>query len=145
MSHHRGFTVIELLVVIAIIGLLLMAFPVAITSFQESRQIGTAIQATVQSARRAQALSRATASDASWGVSVQTGSVILFQGASYATRDAAFDEVLEFSDAVQVTGITEIVFDKLTGEPDVTGTIDFETDVSIRTLIMYETGALQYE
>jgi len=109
MSHHRGFTVIELLVVIAIIGLLLMAFPVAITSFQESRQIGTAIQATVQSARRAQALSRATASDASWGVSVQTGSVILFQGASYATRDAAFDEVLEFSDAVQVTGITEII------------------------------------
>ena len=103
------------------------------------------MQATAQSLRQAQAFSQAVASDTTWGVYVQTGSVTLFQGSSYATRTTAFDETLEFPDSVDVTGVTEVVFSKLTGEPSSTGVMTFTSPTKTETITIYETGALQYE
>ncbi|MBI4256963.1 prepilin-type N-terminal cleavage/methylation domain-containing protein [Candidatus Uhrbacteria bacterium] len=145
MSPQGGFSVIELLIVLAILTLLLASVPFVMTSFQESRLMDTAVQSTVQSLRRAQVLSQAVEADASWGVFLQTGSVTLFQGSTYAARNTTFDEVLEFSDSIQVSGVTEVVFEKLTGEPSATGELLFESDTRIETLTIFETGALQYE
>ncbi|HLD21098.1 MAG TPA: type II secretion system protein [Patescibacteria group bacterium] len=145
MRVSGGFTVIELLIVMAILALLLASVPFAMTSFQESRSMDTAVQSTMQSLRRAQVLSQAVDGDETWGVYLQSGSVIVFQGASYVARDSAFDEVLEFSDSIQVSGVTEVIFEKLTGEPNATGDILFESNTRIQTLTIFETGALQYE
>src|SRR3989339_187138 len=140
MRVSGGFTVIELLIVMAILALLLASVPFAMTSFQESRSMDTAVQSTMQSLRRAQVLSQAVDGDETWGVYLQSGSVIVFQGASYVARDSAFDEVLEFSDSIQVSGVTEVIFEKLTGEPNATGDILFESNTRIQTLTIFETG-----
>lgn len=145
MSARGGFTVIELLVVMAIMGLLLASFPFAINAFQESRAVDAAVQATAQALRRAQVLSQAVDGDATWGASVQTGSVTVFRGASYATRTTAYDEVLEFSDSVSVSGVTEVVFSKLAGEPNTIGDTTFETAVTTATLTINAKGAVSYE
>lgn len=64
-----------------------------------------------------------------------TGSYVIFQGASYATRDIALDEVIGQKDvAAVVSGTSEVVFQTLSGNGSVaTVTV---TDVSGKTFVI---------
>lgn len=50
------------------------------------------------------------------GVHVANGEYVVFQGATYATRDVAVDEVITAGDAATVvTGPTDVIFTQLSG------------------------------
>lgn len=136
---------IECLVALAIIGVLLLAIPTTFGSFPEKQTIDLAVQTTVQSLRRAQIRAQAVEGDQTWGVFVQNGSVTIFRGSSYLTRDVPFDEIMLIAPSVDLGGLSEVVYDKMTGEPQSTGTMMFETAHEAQNITLFEKGALLYE
>jgi len=143
--RRSGFTLLETILSVTIIGLLAgLSIPV-FYSFQANNSTGLAADIIAQSLRRAQSLSQAVSGDAEWGVKVVTTTATLFQGPSFASRNASFDEVFEFSQNVIVSGTSEFVFMKLYGYPQPTGSIQLiSTGGNNRIVTLNEKGTITY-
>lgn len=133
-TFQSAFTLIEILVVI---GILLL---VMLTSFtlQTNKLIDTPLETktneTVEMLRLAQVRSLTRYKDSQWGVYFNANpaaddKVVLFKGATYATRDAAYDivstlpSVIWFSSITLSGGGSEIDFTKFTGLASTSGTV----------------------
>lgn len=144
MSKKRGFTLLELLLSVAIISLLAgLSLPVYRTLLSKN-DLDIAAVTIAQSARRAQVLSQAVDGDTSWGVKVQTGSIVIFKGASYAARDINFDETFDVPTSIGVSGTGEYVFAKMTGLPQSTGTVTLTSESDTRTVSINAKGMVSY-
>ncbi|MEN9881423.1 MAG: hypothetical protein RLZZ308_606 [Candidatus Parcubacteria bacterium] len=120
--YTKGFTLIEILVSVACLAIILgMAIP-AYTLLQVRNDLDIATNTVASSFRRAQALSSASYGDMTWGVYIATGSILIYKGASYATRDVLYDERVEIAQSIGVSGLTDVLFLKMTGEPNSSGT-----------------------
>ena len=98
-----------------------------------------------QSARRAQVLAQTVDGDISWGIKIQLGSLIMFKGASYTTRDTNFDEVFEIPTSITPSGVTEIIFTKFTGLPQTTGTFTLTSNTNeTRNITINAKGTVNY-
>ena len=94
---------------------------------------------------RAQVLSQAVDGDTTWGVKLQTSGISLFKGASYAGRDINFDEDYSLNGNVTPTGVTEVVFSKLLGIPNTTGTLTLtNTNSEVQNITIGSKGQLDY-
>lgn len=144
-DFQQGFTLLEILLSIAAIGIIMgISIPVS-QSFQARNDIDIATVEIAQSARRAQMLSQAVDGDTSWGINIQSGSIILFKGAIYAARDTTFDEVFEAPTSITPSGINEVVFTKFTGLPQITGTITLTSNTNeTRTITINAKGVVSY-
>jgi Tfp pilus assembly protein FimT len=119
----KGFTLIELSLVIgAAIIIAVFTLPLGIKFFQTQALDETAgdIQGIL---RRAQNQAVFQKSDSSFGVKFLSDSYILFQGSSYNSRTQGADEEFILSSTIETSGIDEVVFEKMTGIPNSTGTI----------------------
>lgn len=145
--HHKqnGFTLLEVLLVISVIALLSgLAIPF-LSAVQKRTDIDLAVGTTVRLHRRAQQLSQGMQGDSSWGVRVQSGSITLFKGLSYAARDASLDEVFQLSPSIVPTGVQEIVYAKFTGFPQATGTLILTAGSDeTRTVSVQSKGTISY-
>lgn len=140
----RGFTLIEVLLSVAFLALI-FSFSLPLSQvFQNRNDIDLAVTIIAQTLRRAQVLAEASDSDLAWGVKIQTGIVTLFKGESFITRDPAFDEVLDISPAITLSGLPEVGFSKFSGLPHATGTITLSTTNDSRTLTVNEKGTISY-
>jgi prepilin-type N-terminal cleavage/methylation domain-containing protein len=140
-----GFTLIEMLLSVGLLAIIAgMSLPVY-QSFQVRNDLDIAATTLAQSLRRAQALSQAAEGDTTSGVSLQSGSIVVFRGASYATRDATFDEVFAMPASIAITGISEVVFAKLTGLPLAAGTTTFTSlHNEVRSVTLNAKGTVSY-
>ncbi|MBI5356233.1 type II secretion system protein [Candidatus Collierbacteria bacterium] len=144
MSKKRGFTLLELLLSVAIISLLAgLSLPVYRTLLSKN-DLDIAAVTIAQSVRRAQVLSQAVDGDINWGVKIQSGSIVVFKGASYAARDINFDETFDVPTTIGVSGATEIVFAKFTGLPQTTGTVSLSSETNSRSVTINEKGMVSY-
>lgn len=126
-KNKKGFTLVEILLVVGLIALISgISIPVY-QSFQVKNDLDVAINNTAQTLRRAQIFSQAVNGDSVWGVKVQSGSMVFFKGTSYATRDANYDEIFDMPTNISISGLSEIIFSKLTGFPTATGTLTLTT------------------
>lgn len=142
---NAGFTLIEVMLsVVAIAVIAGISIPVY-QSFQVRNDLDIATVEIAQSARRAQTLSQAVDGDTSWGIKIQSGSIVVFKGASYAARDTTFDEVFEVPTSITPSGVSEIVFTKFTGLPQTTGTISLTSNANeTRTITINAKGMVNY-
>ncbi len=141
-----GFTLIEVLLALALVALLVgVSLPIYYTLFAKNN-LDIAKNQVAQSLGRASFLSSASDGDMTWGVKILLGSVIVFKGTNYATgRDATYDEEYATSSAVIPSGLTEVVFNKMTGLPQTTGTIILtSTNGEVRTITINNKGAVSY-
>jgi len=119
----RGFSMFEILLVIGVIAVI-SAFTVPHYRVYHIRSdLHLAVTQTEQMLRRAQFLSQSGEENSMWGV--HAGSGILFKGTSFATRDPLYDEHYPFSPTLAVSGMTEVTFSTLYGEPSANGVITF--------------------
>ncbi len=142
----KGFTIIELLIVISITAILAAAASPIYSNLQVSTQLDESSAQIAQDVRLAREQSLAGVHGVAHGVRFNASSYTLYQGASYATRSAAYDQVNTFSSALAITTTfpnSEIVFTAGTGMPSATGTIIVSHAVSgTRTILVNDIGAV---
>jgi prepilin-type N-terminal cleavage/methylation domain-containing protein len=143
--RNSGFTLLEVLLSIATMAIIVgISLPIA-QSFQVRNDLHIAVNTFVQTLRRAQILAQAVDGDMSWGVKVQSASVTLFKGVSYAARDTSVDEIFDVPTSIVPSGLTEIVFTKWSGLPEASGTATFTTTINeTRNVTINQKGILTY-
>ena len=141
----RGFTLIEVLLSVAIISMMVGLSLPLFQSFQNRNEVDLAGQNLASALRRAQVYARGGNGDSQWGVEIQSSSITLFKGATFATRDTAYDETHAIPPTISVSGDGEVIFAKLTGLPDAAGSTTF-TSVSTdtRTVSINAKGMVSY-
>lgn len=139
-----SFTLIEILLSVALIGALsFIAMPVF--NVLINRHDGNvAANSVVQSLRRAQMFSQAVDDDTTWGVKIKTGSITLFKGEDYDSREDDFDEVFKMPNTVGIEGINEVVFSKFTGFPQTTGTLTLTAGGESHVISINEKGTISF-
>ncbi|MCH8741575.1 hypothetical protein IH779_01615 [Patescibacteria group bacterium] len=119
----HGLNFIETLLVIFIISILLaFILPISL-DFYKNQQLRTHTQGILQTLRRAQLKTMSVELDSKFGVYIANDNYILFKGNSFAARDIQFDEVFDLPQIITVSGLSEIVFSRLEGKPNITGDI----------------------
>jgi len=145
LKARQGFTLIEVLISFVVLLIFVGAATVLTQPFQAQGELEAGVDTLVTALHRAQVLSRAVAGESSWGVRVNPNQIIVFKGSSYAARDTSVDEVSELSSTVTPTGLLEVVFSQLTGEPQQTGTTTLTSrQAEIRTVFLNAKGTVSY-
>ena len=136
---------IEVMLSLAIIAVLAGISTLIYQSFQVRNDLDIAAVTIAQSMRRAQTLSQAVDGDTTWGVDVQSGSITVYKGVSYAGRDATFDELFDMPTSVTPSGLGGVVFAKFTGLPQTTGTVTLTSNASeVRSIVVNSKGMISY-
>ncbi len=141
----KGFTLPEVLLSVALITIIgTMSIPMY-RVFMVRDELDSAATTLTQNLRRAQALSRASVGDMTWGVRVGVGSILIYKGANYVLRDSSFDENTSIPTTIVPTGINEINFSKTAGLPSATGTFILTSQANeTRTITINEKGMVDY-
>lgn len=119
----RAFTLIEFLIAVAIIfcigglGLFISMDFYKTYSINSERQIALGI---LQKTRN---LSMANINEEKHGVYLDADKYTIFQGENYSSRNPSYDETTYIDPSITKSGIQEIVFEQLTGEPNAVGNI----------------------
>lgn len=121
--NKKGFTLVELLLVLAIFAILFAIVGTISSHTLLSSQVKVESDAVEQVLRKAQARTVSRHADSVWGVHIASTSVLLFAGNSYAGRDASYDELRSFPEAISASGLSDIIFQFRTGATVNTGTI----------------------
>ena len=111
---------------------------------QSKNNLEVATAGAATALRRAQASAESGNADANWGVKLSSASIIVFAGNSYASRQSAYDEKLDMPGAIQVSGNTEIIFNKFAGIPQTTGTTTITNAFGSKNLILNAQGTVNY-
>lgn len=141
-KDRRGFTLIELIVVIAIATIL---FAIIISGFSGLRQhsdFNLAGDDSISYLQEARAKTLSSDSASAYGVHFETTKFVLFTGDTYdpldsSNKDRPLPSTVEIS-AIILTGLgDEIIFKRLTGETDQSGTITIRltSDPSVTRVI----------
>lgn len=144
-STRKGFTLPEVLLSITLLSIIGgMTIPMYRT-FMVRNDLDISVMTIAQNLRRAQALSESGDGDTTWGVRVGVGSILIYKGASYISRDSSFDENTSIPTTIIPTGINEVVFSKMTGMPNATGTFILTSQNNeTRTVTINEKGMVDY-
>ena|SRR3990167_9711247 len=144
MKNDRGLILLEVLLSLAVIAILAgLSYPFATTMLKKN-DLDTATNIIAQTLRRAQILSQAVDGDISWGVKVQSGSINLFKGTGYTLRDSNFDETFEVPSTISFSGVSEVVFNKFSGDPQITGTINLSGGSDTSSVSINDKGTISY-
>ncbi len=145
IKSGAGFTLTEILLVVSLI-VILAAFTVPVyQSFQVKTDLDIAATTLAQSLRRAGLLSRGAKGDSSWGIKTFPSNFILFKGANYSLRDPAFDEQSDLPGSLSLSGLDEVVFSKLAGEPNQTGSFTVTASTGdVKNISLNSKGAVSY-
>jgi len=131
-KRSSGFTLFEVVIVIAILAVLAAIVIPDFFPFKKNSDLDNGVQEFVSVLRLAQNKTLSSEGNSQYGVYIDTGAspnqYILFKGASYASRIVSADQVyalqemLEFYN-ISLGGGNEIVFDRLTGSSQETGSV----------------------
>lgn len=142
---NRAFSLTEVIVVIGIFLLLFALSETAYLDFTSTNDLEIATGNIVKAMRQAQANSEQVNNDSSWGVKVATGTVTIFRGASYAARTTSADQTLNLPSKISESGLSEVVFARVTGWTTDTGTTTLSDRSSrIKNIYINEKGTIIY-
>ena len=138
-----GFTILELLLVMAA-AILIAAFtiPVGIRFFQ-TQSLDETTMSIFSTLRRAENQAIFQKNDSAFGVKFLSVSYVLFQGSSYSGRTQSEDESFILSGGITTSGIDEVVFAKLTGIPNITGTLTITSGSDSQTININAQGKIE--
>lgn len=133
-DQKRGFTLIEILVSVGIIVLLAAGALLSFSKSRNAQNLSTSGQDVLSLLRLAQSKSLAGEDNTSWGVSFPAANpdqYILFRGTSFAA--STFQETYTVARGIEIANVAlagggrDVIFKRLTGETDQSGTFDIRT------------------
>ena len=141
----RGFTMIEVALSLSILLIIFTMTIPAYNKFMVRNDTDIAVMSLVENFRRAQVLSQITDGDSSWGVHVATGSILIYKGINYVTRDQTYDEDTSVSASIVFSGLNDVLFSKQTGMPQSVGTTTLtSTTNEVRNVTINQKGTVDY-
>jgi prepilin-type N-terminal cleavage/methylation domain-containing protein len=144
-SCRRGFTLIEIILVIAIITIL-GSFGLVVGmdayrgySYRSERNVF------VSALQKARIAAMTNINEAKHGVHVDAAAktYTIFQGNDYGTRTQALDQVITASGAVTFSGVTDVVFDQLSGMTTA-GTVTIADGVRTTVISLNNEGQISW-
>lgn len=144
MMKKSGFTLIEILLVTAIaVGIFAFSAPYGL-NFYRTQLVEGARSEIIDALQRARHYAVLQKNDSSFGVKIDSTlhNYVLFQGASYAGREETLDEIYDLLPEIEVSGVTEVVFSKLTGLTSDVGTTTLAYDSLVREILIESMGGV---
>lgn len=114
-DNRLAFTLIEVLVVVAIMTIIFVLVGPIAYNFYFDYELDSEYSLLNSLLRYARNLSMVNHNESDHGLYIAAGDFVVFQGASYATRDAAQDKNFSRNSSISVTGPTELLFTALSG------------------------------
>ena len=137
-----GVSIVELILVIAIVVILsAIAYPFGV-SFLARNHLKNKTNEIVSSLRIAQINSISGKEDSQWGIYIDSDNIIMYMGSSYVPPGTDQDQSYEIPGAISISpNPTELVFDKLNGDPSSTATITVTNSLgNSNTITVNEVG-----
>jgi len=143
-SHNKslGFTIIELLIVLGIVSILGLFLTRDVSQLLAQGNFTNTVERMVRTLRTAQIYSLSGKNDSSWGVHYESGKLVLFKGTNYSSRDQSFDAPTDLPLSVDITGWSDIYFDKLRGIPSAPLSIAIESQGRAGTISVNSQGGI---
>lgn len=139
---NLGVTFIELIMIVAFVSIIgATAIPIG-SGFLVRNHLRNKTSELVSSLRTAQLNSLSGKENSQWGVNIESNSMVLFKGSSFIGRDQSFDELFTIPASITITPV-EVVFDKVTGNPNTAATITIQSNANdIRTVAINQVGVV---
>jgi Tfp pilus assembly protein FimT len=134
----------EMMLVVAILTVIMAIGVPSYLALSNSNQLDSATSILAQDLYQAQTYSRSQNQDSQWGVAVNGQTITLFSGSSYATRNTGQDVDYVVPTAVTLSGTTQIVYSKLYGLPQTTGTFTMTGGGKTSSVVVNSKGMLEY-
>ncbi len=149
MKKNKGFTVIEVLVSLSILVIL---FGISLGVFYAQRKaanIENDAQNVLTQLQKARNQTLSSVNNSSFGVRFTASSSALFEGTTYSQAGTLFTFPFSSNVTTSLTGgVTQVYFERLTGEPSATGTITFQSNAGTttpQTIIIRATGLAEIQ
>ena len=126
MPMRSGFTIIEIILVVGIVAVIGASVSAGTVQILSQSYFTNSVERVAHTLRTAQIYSVSGREDSSWGVHYEPHKLVLFKGTSYVSRDPSFDVETPIPNSVEVTGWSDVYFDRLRGLPSSTPTILIE-------------------
>ncbi len=144
INKNLGFSLLEVVFVLGVLALVASISAPIYHAISEKNNLDIATQGLVQAMRRAQTLAQNGKADSAWGVNIASNSVTVFAGLNYLSRIPSYDETYYFPGSVRSSGLNQIVFSKLTGQPQTTGTTTITSGFGNKTVVINQVGSISY-
>ena len=111
-----GFTLVEVILTAAILVILLAIVPPISLDFYNQYQFDSELDMLVSLLESARNFAMINYNESAHGVYIGANNFIVFQGASFTSRNPALDKSFPRNSVISVTGVSEAVFSALTGQ-----------------------------
>lgn len=140
----RGFSLIEIIITLAVLSILASISLGAYQLFAVKSELEISAGTVVQALRQAQFSAQAMENDSAWGVKFENGKITVFSGTSFGSRDSAKDKVLGLAKNINFGSITEVVFNKFSGQVTMPGSISISNKSGTKTITYNAQGIISY-
>lgn len=114
-ANKQGFSLIELLIVIAIIVVISGLGLFVGLDFYKTYALNSERDIVTSVLMKARNRAANNLNESPHGLYIDSNGYTIFQGISYALRDQSHDEPIKRNNAVNVSGLQEVVFEQLSG------------------------------
>ncbi len=147
LKQKKGFTALEILIVIAIIAIIGGVLLPSFGAMRRDQVLKSAVEDVASALDKARSESLSSRDSSEYGVHFETNMAVIFTGVAY-TAGASSNQEVAISAPASISAITlsgggsEVYFDRLSGEPNKTGTITITNDSASKVITISATGSV---
>ncbi len=149
-GYTRGITAVELLVAVAILVLVIIVVIPQFSKIKSNQILKDTTDDVISALHQAQSQTLASVNSSQYGVHLQSDRVIIFTGTTYSSG-ASSNQTILISSPASITNVTlngssgtsgDVVFSRLSGTPDKTGTVTVYTSSLSKTVTISAAGTI---
>ena len=145
---NQGFTLIEILIVIIILGVVTSIVGLSFAKLNSKQALDKSTNLTAAILNEARSMTLSSIDASQYGVNLAASQVVLFKGSSYSVSDpnnmvTPLNSEVGIRSVTIAGGGTSVVFKRLTGRTDQTGTLEvylLNEPSTFRTVTISATG-----